>query len=380
MKYFTKTPGIGGRIRRRIEDFIVEEIPKPIIPGDEYTIFWLEKFNWDVHRALKAIAKKLHIGIKRFGIAGTKDKRALTRQRVSVWRIEPEELEKIDIKNIKLYGFEKSAERINLGDLEGNKFTITIRDIDLSKEELEKRLNLIFSELKNGIPNYFGPQRFGEVRKITHLIGREMLKNDFENALKIYLYKVFENESEDSKTARNFLNENWNKEGFKKALELFPKRLKYERSMIDYLYKYPTDYAGALRRLPKKLRKMFLNAIQADIWNKAVEEYLKNNKLEQQKVPLVGFDTQLNEENKIHKIILKILEENNIKLEEFLMKSMPELKCSGSERYLILMPNDLNIIEIADDELNEGKRKAKISFVLPPGSYATVVLNEILKA
>ncbi len=287
---FIKSPGIDGRIKQRIEDFIVEEIPEKSPPGDEYTIFWLEKFNWDIHRAIKVIAKKLHVSFKRFGFAGTKDKRALTKQRISVWKIEPDDLKKINIKDLKLYDFEKSSERINLGNLKGNKFTIIIRNIDLSKEEIEKRLNNIFSELKKGVPNLFGPQRFGEVRKVTYLVGKEMLKGRYHNAVKIYLSEVFEGEHEDIKEAREFLSKNWNQEGFKKALELFPKKFKYERTMLDYLTKHPNDYAGALRRLPKKLRKIFLNSVQAYIWN----EITKQTK--EEKIPLVGYNINLEDE------------------------------------------------------------------------------------
>jgi len=371
---FIKSVGIGGRLKQRIEDFVVEEIPKEMPPGDEYTLFWMEKFNWDTHKAVKEIAKRLHVSFKRIGFAGTKDRRAVTKQRLSIWKIEPKKLEQIKIKDIKLYGFEKSSERINLGDLKGNKFIVTIRDVDLSDNEIKKRLSDIFSELEKGIPNIYGYQRFGEIREVTHLVGKAMLKGNFQEAVKIYLTQYFENEKEDSKEARKLLRDNWGKEGFKNALQMFPIRLRYERSMLEYLYRLPNDYAGSLRRLPKKLRKMFINAFQAYIWNKTVE----NLEHKQQKIPLVGCDTKLDEKNPIHKRIKMLLEEENITQKNFLMESMPELKTTGSERDFLLMPKDLKLLEIADDEFNENKKKVKISFELPPGSYATVVLNEII--
>jgi tRNA pseudouridine13 synthase len=367
--YFTKSPGIGGRIKQRIEDFIVEEVPRKKTEGEEYTIFWLEKFNWDTHKAIHALARKLHVSIKRFGFAGTKDRRAVTKQRVSAWKIEPEQLERVKIKDMKLYGFEKSSERINLGESEGNRFKIIIRNIDLDEKELKKRLENLFSELEKGIPNYFGPQRFGQIRKITHLVGKEMLKGNFETAVKIYLTEVFEKEEEDAKEVRTFLRDNWNKDGFKKSLEIFPERLNYERSMIDYLYKYPQDFAGALRRLPKKLRKMFINAYQSYVFNKLLEEKPKSEKL-----PLIGYDTKPIED------ISKIIKKDDISTENFLMKSMPELKTSGSERECFVKPEDLEILEILKDEFNQGKIAVKIAFKLKSGSYATVILEEIMKS
>lgn len=374
---WTKTPGIGGRIRQRAEDFIVEEIPiKKSNESDEHTIFWMEKLNWDTNQALRAIAKKLHVSVKRFGIAGTKDKRALTKQRVSVWKILPEELEKISIRDIKIYGLER-GDRISLGYMKGNKFNVIIRDISLSKDGIEKRVNSLFKELKK-MPNQFGPQRFGEVRELTHLVGKEILKGNFEGATKLYLCKIFENESEDAKKAREFLSENWNKDGFKKALGIFPIRLRYERSMLDYLSKYPNDYAGCIRRLPKRLRKMFLNAYQAVIWNEVAEK-LFEVRVKNVKIPLVGFNTFLNPKNSIHKEIAEILKKDGISLEDFVVKSMPELKCYGSERDIFIEPKDMKIIRIFEDELNQGKLAVEISFTLPSGSYATVFLKEIMK-
>ena len=362
---------IGGRLRQRIEDFKVEEVPKPLPEGDDYTVFWMEKFNWDTNGAIRMLARSLKVSIKRFGIAGTKDKRAVTKQRVSVWNIEPDALEKVRIRDIRLYDFEKSGERINLGDSEGNRFTVIIRDIDLDKEETRKRLEETFSEMEKGILNRFGPQRFGEVRTITHLVGKEMLKSNFEGAVRIYLAKVFEKEPDDAKEARSALDSAWGtKEGYLKALEMFPKRLKYERSMLDYLSKNPNDFAGALRRVSKRLRKMFVNAFQSWIFNQVAEEG-------EDAVKLPGYDTELGNSSSDKKI-KEILEKEGIRLEDFRMRSMPELACTGSERKVMLVPKDLNIIEIADDDFNEGKRKATISFALPSGAYATVVLSKVI--
>lgn len=378
---FTKSPGIGGRLRQRIEDFKVEELPKKSPPGEEYTIFWLEKFNWDTNRAIEAIANRLHVSIKRFGVAGTKDRRAVTKQRISVWKIEPEQLENVHIRDMKLYNFEKSAERINLGDLEGNRFIIIIREIGLDEEEIRKRLENVFSELKKGIPNVYGTQRFGEVRAVTSDVGRAMMKGDFEEAVKIYLAKVFDNEPEDSKAARTYLAEHWGeREAYEKALDIFPERLHFERTMLDSLAQVPTDFSAALRRLPKRLRKMFINALQAEIFNEAVEWYVKSHKLVQQDVPLVGYDTQIDTKNEIHKKIIEIMERENIELEDFKLPHSPELATTGSQRPMLLIPKDLEMVEIAEDEFNEGRRRATVSFELPSGAYATVVLAEIMKS
>ncbi|MBU5575207.1 MAG: tRNA pseudouridine(13) synthase TruD [Candidatus Aenigmatarchaeota archaeon] len=370
---------INGKLRQRIEDFYVEEIPMDIKEdkNGEYSIFILEKFNWETTQAILRIAKALKVSKKRFGIAGTKDKRAVTKQFVSVWKVSKEQLENLKLKDMKITFYKQSSERLNLGMIKGNKFIITIRDIKDEKNELERKLISIFKNLEKGIPNFFGPQRFGEVRPITAEVGKAMLKSDFENAVKIYLTKVFENEPEDAKKARNWLAKNWEQKNFSDSLKLFPKRLKWERSMLDYLMKNKNDFAGALRRIPKRLRKIFINAVQSEIWNNVVSRIWKNAKIND-KLPLPGYNTILNKDNLFHYELIKELEKNNIKLEDFKMKSMPELACTGSERNILLIPKELKIIEISEDEINKGKLKAKISFILPPGSYASVVLSYII--
>jgi len=372
--FFTKTPGVGGRIRQRIEDFRVEEIEDaPLhrkVEGGDHTVFWMEKFNWETNQALREIAKKLHASDAKFCIAGTKDKRAVTRQRVSVRGISEEQLKNVKIRDIRLYGFSK-GERVNLGDMRGNRFTITIRDIGLTDEELRVRLEKIGEELKAGIPNVFGPQRFGEVRPVTHLVGKEMALGNFEEAVKIYLCKVFKEEPDDSKEARTFLSKNWGiKERYIEALDRYPMRLKYERGMIDYLYKHPNDYAGVLRRLPAKLRKMFLNALQSWIWNTTVERMKKLPDV----LVIPGYDTK-----SVPKEMKDAMKKIGVGFRDFESRGMPELSCSGGERATALSVNDF-AAEVGDDELNAGRKKATVSFMLPSGSYATVVLKEVMKS
>jgi tRNA pseudouridine13 synthase len=379
---------IGGRLRQRIEDFVVEEIPpKETLHeklqkqkyGEEegvHTVFWMEKFNWDTNMAVKELARKLHISVSRIGFAGTKDKRAVTKQRVSVWNVPAEKIKALTIRDIWFSDFTEAQRKLQLGDSEGNKFIITIRDIDHDERETRFRLEMLFSELDKGIPNVFGPQRFGEVRRLSHIVGLLMMKKDFEQACKIYVARAFEGEPEDVFEMRKSMWERWGRiEAFKRGLNDYPYRLKYERSMLDYLTQHPDDFCGALRRLPSRLRKMFINAVQADIWNRAIEgERLSAG----QKEPLPGYNTELDEKDPIQRKIKKIMAELQITRNHFKMSGMPEIATSGGEREVMLVPKDLKILEVSKDDLNPEKTKAKISFALPSGSYATVVLEKIM--
>ena len=384
--YASRTEGIGGRIKQIPEDFIVEEITpdgKILEIGNrgienknqeekEYVHFTLQKYNWDTMKAIKEISRRLGISHKRFGFAGTKDKRALTTQRVSLWNKKIEDLERVRIKDIKLKDFRYEDERINLGDLLGNRFTVVIRNLGYDEEIIRERISSLMNELKGQIPSFFGVQRFGTVRPITHLVGKEILKKNFKGAVMIYLSMEFEGEDEEVKEVRKTLRETGD---FKGALKNFPKHLGYENAMLNFLVKEreKENFIGALRKLPKKLRQMFIHAYQAYIFNKSLSEYIKRG-IVVERLPLVGYKTEIDE------ITSRILNEEGISQEDFRVDSMPELSSKGEYRNCFAIVENLEIINIGDDELNEGKKRLTIRFSLGKGNYATVFLREVMKS
>jgi tRNA pseudouridine13 synthase len=225
---------------------------------------------------------------------------------------------------------------------------------------------------EKGVPNYFGYQRFGTVRPNTHLVGREIVKGNLEKAVMKYLGEPFEGEKRDAYEARAFLDQTFD---FKKALTLFPKRLGYERTLLHFLSEHPKDFAGALRRLPKKLRRMFVHAYQSFLFNKILSKAIENNiEIRGKKIPLFGYESAFSEIGDIEK---KVLEEENIKTENFKINKMPELASKGFSRDASI---DIEpIFTLEKDEITRGT-KCIVEFVLPKGSYATVVLREFMKA
>ncbi len=381
--FITSTKGIDGKLRTIAEDFFVEEISNvenfspemKNFQALEYTHFTLEKKNWNTVDAIKAIARATGVSHKRFGYAGTKDKRALTRQRAAVWKIEPEQLASIKIKDIALSNFKKCSDRISLGDSLGNKFRITVRNLDFGEKELSEIISETTNQLdERGIPNYFGYQRFGIIRPNTHLVGKEILKGNLEGAVMAYLANPYEAEKKDAYEARKSLQET---KDFREALKNFPMRLNFERSMLDALAKNPRDCAGALRRLPKKLRWMLVHGYQSFLFNKILSRMIEEKiSIEGKKIPLFGYKSSFSE-GRQGEIEREIIEEENIALENFRIKSMPELSSEGLLRDACIETSPS--FEIGGDELNEGKLKCTVEFTLPKGSYATVVLREFMK-
>ena len=407
--YSTKTKGINGRIKERIKDFKVIEVldngtecelwlteetlethKELEIPENEkeckFLYLEMQKFNLDVNEAIRRLARFNGVSKKRVTYAGVKDKRSISSQRICFFKPETKRLKEFKSKFVKLDKAEWNKEKLRIGMLKGNKFEITIRQIELDKKETKKRIQDCFKEMEKGIANFFGEQRFGGIRKVTHLVGKEFIKGNFEKAVILYLAHTNELEEEETRTARTNLAET---RDYKKALKEFPLKLRYERAIMDHLNTNETDFIGAFRKLPKTLRYMFVHAFQSFLFNKIIQERITQGigiqKVEDEilvnglpSAPLIGFETVF-AKGKIGEIEKKVLEEEEIELKQFYVKEMKEMSSKGIRKEIILVPENLKLEEISEDEFNEGKLKAKISFYLSKGNYATTVLKEIMK-
>ena len=123
-----------------------------------------------------------------------------------------------------------------------------------------------------GIPNFFGHQRFGTIRPITHLVGKAIVKGNFKEATMLFLAKPSVYEHPISMQARQQLQESGN---FRQALENFPKQLRFERLMLNHLADSPGDFVGAFKRLPVKLQELFVQAHQSFLFNRFLSERVK---------------------------------------------------------------------------------------------------------
>ncbi|MFH0904760.1 MAG: tRNA pseudouridine(13) synthase TruD, partial [Methanobacteriota archaeon] len=256
--YYTKSPGTGGIIRQQIEDFVVEELTNRVeIINGKYLIVELSKRNWDTHHLVRELSRILRVSQDRFGWAGTKDRRAFTKQKISIWDMSEEELSRVRLKDVELTPVGRSNKKISLGDLWGNRFKITIRDIALSKDEAPGRMKAITEELENGAPDFFGVQRFGENRPVTHIVGEAIVRGDLKDAALTYIARPFPDETEEIQKARKYVQDTGD---FKAGLKMYPLRLQFERAMMNHLIAHPDDHAGAFRALSPNLKKMFLHA------------------------------------------------------------------------------------------------------------------------
>ncbi|HLD57711.1 MAG TPA: tRNA pseudouridine(13) synthase TruD [archaeon] len=325
------------KLKQLPEDFLVEEVlsKKPTGSGS-YIWFTLEKRNRNLFDVIDEISKQLRIPRDRIGYAGLKDKVAVTKQTLSVYGVNVSELKKLKIDGAKLSGFKKSSQPILLGDLVENKFRIVARDIDKNKQNMiSKNVKSINDE---GVLNLFDDQRFGS-NKNTHIIGKLILKKEWEMAVKLF---VRGDSSRWGKSISNYLNRN------------------------------PEDYLGALRTLPKTLQMLFVNAYQSYLFNQIA---LMCKPKKTTKLPIIGYETVLENYPEVYGITDKILKKEKVRLENFRVKGLP-IKPTGDERSLLAFPRNLNY-KIEKDELSKDKIKATFEFSLQKGSYGTQVVKEI---
>lgn len=310
------------------EDFIVKELPDFTKGEGRYAIFLLKKKDYTTEKAIQQICKTLRIKRNRVGYAGIKDKHAVTEQYISIKSINSEKVEKILLKDIELKFIAYSKEPLTIGLLKGNSFEIVVRDLD-------KKI-VVKKDFK--IKNLFDEQRFSNNNAE---IGLAILKKNFKKAVEL----VLENQGD------------------------------YENDVRSFMEKHPTDFVGALQRIPSKILLLFVHAYQSLIFNKTIKSLNFDKNV---KIPIVGFATEF-ENNNIKKIVEDLLSADKMSQHDFVIRSIPRLSSAGELRDLYVEPENLVVKELEKDDLNKNKYKLKLSFSLPKGCYATNVVKQIVK-
>lgn len=410
--FLTDTPGITGDIKASPEDFIVEEISQGPEgnPDGNYLIVDLKLTNWETNRAFKHISKKLHISRNRIEFAGTKDKRAITRQLISI-QGKDFDIEDLKIVDMEVMGSYRSDRPVKMGDLLGNKFKIRLtRTNPGAYDHAAATLEQI--KEAGGFPNYFGPQRFGTIRPITHMVGKHIIRRDYEEAVRTYIANPFPAEGEEACKAREMASDLNNLE---EALKIYPHDYSFERSMMHYLISNPGDYVGAINQLPSNLTLMFVHAYQSLLFNRILSERLVRGlpinepivgdiilpatregipdrdttvkvsegnlnkvrkKVKKNKAFVTGLVPGTKEEfasGEMGEIERKVVEEElgDLDLSTFIVPDIPRLTTKGTRREMLSI--------VKDPVMNSDGDDLVLEFTLNKGNYATCLLREIFK-
>jgi tRNA pseudouridine13 synthase len=435
--YATETLGTGGVIRSAVDDFVVEEVLvdgsrakiekaaeshalRASLSKQRYLLCVLVKRNWDTFIALKNVARQLGVSQEQISIAGIKDAKAVTAQHITIEHGSMEDVAKVNVKDVEIRPVGYFRDKLSPYYLLGNNFSIVIKAINLAASNIAKRVAASIRELDavGGIPNFFGHQRFGTTRPITHLVGKAIVKGDFEEAAMLFLSQPSAYEHPSSRQARRELQST---QDFKEALQNFPRQLRYERLMLGHLVEKPCDFVGAFKRLPIKLQALFVQAHQSYLFNCFLSERIRSgfalNRAEvgdyvvnversglplvkmgkvvdaaalaetneavrmgrmRVALPLVGVRQRLSQ-GVMGQIEQRVLEAEGVKPEIFKIDAVPEISGRGGLRTVTAPIRNFKLRGISASADNLAERQAELDFMLLRGSYATVLLREIMK-
>ncbi|HXG74174.1 MAG TPA: tRNA pseudouridine(13) synthase TruD [Candidatus Nitrosotenuis sp.] len=378
LAYTTKFPGCGGKIRQLREDFAVSEVLSDRIlaalsQDEGFAIYKLKKSGIDTNHALQVILKKFGVRLKALGL---KDAYADTEQYVCSMAksksLPNYSDEKISLQRI---GFAKKP--LSAKDMQGNRFTIRISGAtsDASK----------FSETDR-VLNFYGYQRFGSRRPVTHLVGKALIQKRFDDAVSLILSHTSEHDSQENTNLRKQMSD---PSKFAELAHTIPKQMDLEKILLKEMADHH-DSKKAICKLPLQIRRLFVDAYQSYIFNLTLSRafefgedlfsakqgdvcYDKNAQLgkyemrddQQLAVPLVGYSYF--KKTRFDFYISKILQDEQISPAEFYLKEMQEASSEGGFRTARLVCKDF---KTSGDT---------VSFVLQRGSFATILMREIIK-
>lgn len=391
-------PGIGGRIKRFNEDFLVEELPLYPASGQGTHIFFaVEKQGLTTLAAIKMIASALGRSHRDIGYAGMKDAHGITRQMFSIEHEDPERIRQLEFSRMRVLSVDRHTNKLRLGHLAGNRFAIKIREFD---ESGEGRARAVFERMiRIGVPNYFGPQRFG-ARGDNGKIGRAILLDDHQEAIALILGRAGPFDHGDVLRARQLYDAGELRESMLAWPRAFPEQARVAREMV----RTNGDARRAWRSVDQTLRKLYVSAFQSELFNEVLAQRIgelnrietgdlawkhvngavfrvEDAAVEQPRCdafeisatgPLFG-PRMTEPTGRPGQIELNVLADSGLTRDQ--VRAAYAMKMDGARRPL-RVPLAEGAIERGED--NRGPFLL-LSFILSPGAYATNVTREICK-
>jgi len=386
---------IAYKIKVAPEDFQVAEIADlALSERGRYRVYRLTKAGWNTTDLLRRLARRFGLPYDAFSYGGRKDRHALTTQYITIR----------DERDLSLAEPAFSLQALGWADepmtpqfVRGNEFRITLRAMRAEEVvHLERNLRAV---REYGLPNYFDDQRFGSYDRRRGFIAERLVKDRWEEALQIYLTLCYPEEKRTAKERKRYFLEHW------WDWEACLKRAKTvtERRIFRFLRQRGGDYVGAVNLIPREDLTMILSAYQSFLWNEMVREIVRTwaspilevrgvvtryafyltlapealDYLRGVVLPTPGPGASFADPYLEH-VYRTVLERVGIASDRaFALKKLRQAYIKAVPREVLLFPEELEMLEVAPDELYPGRVKAVLRFILPRGAYGTMVLKRL---
>lgn len=401
-------PGVGGRIKHRPEDFLVAEQPlyQPSGQGEHVYLF-IEKRNQSTSDVVRRLGKLFRVGRRDIGYAGLKDKFAVTQQWFSVLQRDPGEvrrgIERMEFTPFKLIRHARHGNKLRRGHLKGNRFVIRIRDA--AADGAARAREILQRLAAQGVPNFVGEQRFG-YRHNNHQLGRLLLLGQWQAFIHELLGRPRDFETPDTQAVRRL----YERGEYQAALDGWPRQLRQDRQALDALRRGWTAQQAAAA-IEQQQREFLLSAMQSHIFNQVLNLRLREGCFDQ----LLPGDLAWKHDSRA----VFLVDQPAAQLENAPGGRVQNLDISPSGPMWgpdMIRPEHtplqnetaaLHAFDLSEQDLNgnelariEGSRRPlriplslpelttgsdeigaflRVSFDLPRGAFATIVLREIMK-
>ncbi len=353
--YFTTHEPIDAVFKKDSRDFVVDEVPLYESSGEgEHLMLKVRKKDMTTWDMIKKLSEAIGCKVRDIGYAGLKDKDGLTTQYITIYKKYEKKLNEFHDDKIKILEKSCHSNKLKIGHLKGNRFFIRLKKVNpVNAKKLEEALNII---KKEGCPNYFGYQRFGRDGD-NFEIGKNILygktrernrkkRNFFINAFQSHIFNLW----------------------LSKRVEMCKLFNSFNLKELKNLFEYPENIMKKI-----KAQKNFFKIFPGDIachypYGKAFECVDIDSEAErfyEKKISITGFLM-----GKKAKKATDIAGE----IEKDFVSDFQDIedKIDGSRRFAWIFP------EIFSYDYKKEDAWFELSFYLPKGSYATVLLEELL--
>lgn len=390
------------KLKRLPEDFQVDELTKVTPTSGEFALYQLTKQSIGTPEVINSVVDRWKIPRRRISYGGLKDKHALTTQFVTVHHGPKKPLSQ---KSFELLYLGQVKRAFSATDIEGNRFTITLRD--MTTEEVEQAELGAEAVRRDGLPNYFDDQRFGSLGVSGEWIARPWCLGNWERTLWLALADPHRDDRSDDKKQKAILRDHWGRwVECKQALDR-----SHRRSIVTFLADKEAagkqiDFRGAFCNLNVDLRGLYLSAFQSALWNRMLTRRLEENAAPESIIPfelksgpacfvksyispwsnpaVAPIEDELPlpsargklEEGPTLDLLNAVVAEEGLEKRQLRVKYPRDSFFSKSCRKTVIAIPELDF-ESTDDDLYPNRKKVRLAFDLPRGSYATILVKRL---